>query len=61
MTEPISFLDHPFALQRINSETNGTFKKELEGLVETSVQEPAGRSAWVAPTFILPKRDGTVR
>ncbi|GKY96404.1 hypothetical protein MPSEU_000599900 [Mayamaea pseudoterrestris] len=38
-----------------------TFKEELDRLVELGVLEPCGRSEWAAPTFIIPKKDKTVR
>jgi Reverse transcriptase (RNA-dependent DNA polymerase) len=37
------------------------FKKELQQLVAIGVLEEAGRLTWVAPTFIIPKKGGTVR
>ncbi|GFH61911.1 hypothetical protein CTEN210_18387 [Chaetoceros tenuissimus] len=37
------------------------FKNELDRLVEEGVMEKAPRSEWVAPTFIIPKKDGRVR
>ncbi len=37
------------------------FKQELDRLVELNVLEPCGPSAWGAPTFIIPKKDGRVR
>jgi hypothetical protein len=38
-----------------------TFKAELDRLVKLGVLEPTGPSAWAAPTFIIPKKDKTVR
>lgn len=37
------------------------FKQELRRLVELGVLEPTGSSEWAAPSFIIPKKDGTVR
>jgi hypothetical protein len=37
------------------------FKQELERLIEAGVLSPAGPSAWLSPTFIIPKKDGRVR
>jgi hypothetical protein len=36
------------------------FKQELDRLVQESVLEPGTRSAWIAGTFIIPKKDGRV-
>jgi len=36
------------------------FKMECEHLVEQDVLEKAPRSAWIAGTFIIPKKDGHV-
>jgi hypothetical protein len=38
-----------------------TFKKELDHLVNIGVLKPASASLWAAGTFIIPKKDGTVR
>jgi hypothetical protein len=37
------------------------FKQELDRLVQEGVLEPGTRSAWIAGTFIIPKKDGCVR
>ena len=37
------------------------FKNELDRLVDQDVLEKAPRSAWIAGTFIIPKKDGRVR
>ncbi|MEM7284213.1 MAG: hypothetical protein AAF438_21620, partial [Pseudomonadota bacterium] len=37
------------------------FKQELDRLVSIGILEPAGRSHWIAGTFIIPKKDGRVR
>ena len=37
------------------------FKTELDRLVRIGVLEPADRSEWISGTFIIPKKDGTVR
>ena len=38
-----------------------TFKKELLRLVEIGVLEEVRQSKWGSPTFIIPKKQGTVR
>ena len=37
------------------------FRKELERLVKIGVLERAGRAEWIAGTFIIPKKDSSVR
>ena len=36
-------------------------KMEVERLVASGVLKKVNRSEWAAPTFIVPKKDGTVR
>jgi hypothetical protein len=38
-----------------------TFQDELDRLVKIGLLEPCGRSEAAAPTFIIPKKDNTVR
>ena len=38
-----------------------TLKMEVERLVASGVLKKVNRSEWAAPTFIIPKKDGTVR
>lgn len=38
-----------------------TLKQEVERLCELGVLKRVNRSEWAAPTFIIPKKDGTVR
>ena len=38
-----------------------TLKSEVERLVKLGVLKRVNRSQWAAPTFIIPKKDGTVR
>ena len=66
-TEPVDFefvegaqphsLRH-FPVPHIHKET---FKKELLRLVEIGVLEKVHSSEWGSPTFIIPKKNGTVR
>jgi hypothetical protein len=37
------------------------FKDELDRLVQIGVLAPIGASEWAAPSFIIPKKDGSVR
>ena len=52
------FHSKPYAVPNVHL---GTFKKELDRLVEVGVLVPTGASLWAAGTFIIPKKDGTVR
>jgi len=36
-------------------------KAEVERLVKIGVLKKVNRSEWAAPTFIIPKKDGSVR
>jgi len=38
-----------------------TLKAEVESLVKIGVLKKVNRSEWAAPTFIIPKKDGSVR
>ena len=38
-----------------------TLKNEVERLCKLGVLKKVNRSEWAAPTFIIPKKDGTVR
>ena len=38
-----------------------TLKQEVERLCELGVLKKVNRSQWAAPTFLIPKKDGTVR
>ena len=38
-----------------------TMKLEVDRLVQIGVLKKVNRSEWAAPTFIIPKKDGTVR
>ena len=48
----------PFPIPKIHE---GTLKMEVERLCEVGVLKKVNRSEWAAPTFIIPKKDGTVR
>ena len=52
------FHSKPYAVPRLHLET---FKKELDRLVDIGVLVPTGASLWAAGTFVIPKKDGTVR
>jgi hypothetical protein len=47
-----------FPIPRIHMET---LKAEVERLCKIGVLKRVNRSEWAAPTFIIPKKDGTVR
>ncbi len=48
----------PFPVPKCHAET---LKMEVERLVEIGVLKKVNRSEWAAPSFIIPKKDGTVR
>ena len=48
----------PFPIPRIHEET---LRKEVDGLVEIGVLKRINHSEWAAPTFIIPKKNKTVR
>jgi hypothetical protein len=48
----------PFPIPRCHAET---LKMEVDRLVEIGVLKKVNRSKWAAPSFIIPKKDGTVR
>jgi len=48
----------PFLIPRIHEET---LKKQVERLVKIGVLKRINNSQWAAPTFIIPKKNSTVR
>jgi hypothetical protein len=52
------YYTRPFPVPRIHELT---LKKELDRLVQVGVLKRVNRSPWGAPTFIIAKKDGTVR
>ena len=48
----------PFPIPKIHMET---LKHEVQCLVKAGVLRKVNHSEWAAPTFIIPKKDGTVR
>jgi len=48
----------PFPIPRIHE---GTLKLELERLCKIGVLKKVNHSEWAVPTFIVPKKDGSVR
>ena len=47
-----------FPIPRVHMET---LKMEVERLCQLGVLKKVNRSQWAAPTFVIPKKDGTVR
>ena len=47
-----------FPIPKVHLET---LKMEVERLCEIGVLKRVNRSQWAAPTFVIPKKDGTVR
>ena len=52
------FYKNPYPIPWIHEQT---FKKELDRLCEVGVLEPKTDSEWGSPTFIIPKKDNSVR
>lgn len=52
------FRGRAFPVPRIHRET---IKKELQRLIDIGVLEPVDASEWGAPSFVIPKANGTVR
>ena len=48
----------PFPIPKIHEKT---LRMEVERLVQIGVLKKINQSEWAAPTFIIPKKDGTVR
>lgn len=48
----------PYPVSRVHQPT---FKDVLQHLVQIGVLTPTGASRWLAPSFIIPKKDGRVR
>ena len=48
----------PYPVPRCHAET---LRMEVERLVEIGVLKRVNRSEWAAPSFIIPKKDGTIR
>ena len=48
---------HAYPVAHIHLEV---FKAELERLCNIGVLEPCGASQWTLPTFIIPKKDGSI-
>ena len=48
----------PYPIPRCHAET---LRMEVERLVKLGVLKRVNRSEWAAPSFIIPKKDGTVR
>ena len=48
----------PFPIPKLHELT---FKKEVDKLIKIGALKKIINSQWVAPTFIIPKKNGTVR
>ena len=48
----------PYPIPRVHQ---GTLKMEVDRLCQLGVLKKVNRSEWAAPSFIIPKKDGTVR
>ena len=48
----------PYPVPRAQTQV---FKDELQRLCDAGVLEKCGASAWLFPTFLIPKKDGRVR
>ena len=48
----------PYPIPRCHAET---LKMEIERLCQAGVLKKVNRSEWAAPSFIIPKKDGTIR
>jgi hypothetical protein len=48
----------PYGVSRYHLKT---FKAEIDRLVQIGVLSPCGANEWLAPSFIIPKKDGRVR
>ena len=54
----VPFHAKPYGIPKIHEYT---MKKEVERLCKIGVLKKINRSEWAAPTFIIPKKNGTVR
>ena len=52
-----SYHAKPFPIPRVHEET---LKREVERLVKIGVLKRINNSQWAAPTFIIPKKNGSV-
>ena len=56
--DAVPYHARPYPVPRCHAET---LKMEVERLCEIGVLKKVNRSEWAAPSFIIPKKDGTVR
>ena len=54
----MSHHERPFPVPKIHELT---LKSDIDRLVRAGILRKVNRSEWAAPTFIIPKKDGTVR